>query len=255
MTETTLFPRSAGILLHPTSLPGPYGIGDLGDAAYRFVDWLESAGQSIWQILPLGPTSYGDSPYQTLSAFAGNPNLGLARMHLNAQDQVGLLLTGHGRRWIPPRLGTNHLITLTDALLELSTHEWADRQHRRQRLDRLVPLDAVVIAVSPLLNEAFSELLKPLLARGQQVDVIEPTYRLPADLQLSSRDNNGDPTLAWRVFEIEQHLRRRALMAMGASVSPWSSDEPIESTLLRLRRAQRAKLATVRAARPAQRGP
>jgi uncharacterized protein (DUF58 family) len=181
--------------------------------------------------------------------------IGLARMHLNAQDQVGLLLTGHGRRWIPPRLGTNHLITLTDALLELSTHEWADRQHRRQRLDRLVPLDAVVIAVSPLLNEAFSELLKPLLARGQQVDVIEPTYRLPADLQLSSRDNNGDPTLAWRVFEIEQHLRRRALMAMGASVSPWSSDEPIESTLLRLRRAQRAKLATVRAARPAQRGP
>jgi 4-alpha-glucanotransferase len=71
----TLFPRSSGILLHPTSLPGRYGIGDLGDKAYQFVDWLESTGQSIWQILPLGPTSYGDSPYQTLSAFAGNPNL------------------------------------------------------------------------------------------------------------------------------------------------------------------------------------
>lgn len=71
----TLFPRSSGILLHPTSLPGPYGIGDLGQPAYRFVDWLENAGQSVWQILPLGPTSYGDSPYQTLSAFAGNPNL------------------------------------------------------------------------------------------------------------------------------------------------------------------------------------
>ena len=70
-----LFPRSSGILLHPTSLPGRYGIGDLGESAYRFVDWLESTGQSIWQILPLGPTSYGDSPYQTLSAFAGNPNL------------------------------------------------------------------------------------------------------------------------------------------------------------------------------------
>ena len=68
-------PRSSGILLHPTSLPGPYGIGDLGDGAYRFVDWLEAQGQSIWQVLPLGPTSYGDSPYQTLSAFAGNPNL------------------------------------------------------------------------------------------------------------------------------------------------------------------------------------
>ncbi|MCU0511801.1 MAG: 4-alpha-glucanotransferase [Anaerolineae bacterium] len=71
----TLFPRSSGILLHPTSLPGRYGLGDLGENAFRFVDWLVSAGQSIWQILPLGPTSYGDSPYQTLSAFAGNPNL------------------------------------------------------------------------------------------------------------------------------------------------------------------------------------
>jgi 4-alpha-glucanotransferase len=70
-----LFPRSSGVLLHPTSLPGKYGIGDLGDSAYRFVDWLADHGQSIWQILPLGPTSYGDSPYQTLSAFAGNPNL------------------------------------------------------------------------------------------------------------------------------------------------------------------------------------
>lgn len=71
----TRLPRSSGILLHPTSLPGRYGIGDLGPAAYRFVDWLEAQGQSIWQVLPLGPTSYGDSPYQTLSAFAGNPNL------------------------------------------------------------------------------------------------------------------------------------------------------------------------------------
>jgi 4-alpha-glucanotransferase len=71
----TLFTRSSGVLLHPTSLPGRYGIGDLGEHAYRFVDWLQSAGQSIWQILPIGPTSYGDSPYQTLSAFAGNPNL------------------------------------------------------------------------------------------------------------------------------------------------------------------------------------
>ena len=71
----TLFPRSSGILLHPTSLPGRYGIGDLGEYAYRFVDWLHETGQTIWQVLPLGPTSYGDSPYQCLSAFAGNSNL------------------------------------------------------------------------------------------------------------------------------------------------------------------------------------
>ena len=71
----TLFPRSSGILLHPTSLPGKYGIGDLGEHAYRFVDWLHDTGQTVWQVLPLGPTSYGDSPYQCLSAFAGNTNL------------------------------------------------------------------------------------------------------------------------------------------------------------------------------------
>jgi 4-alpha-glucanotransferase len=69
------FPRSSGILLHPTSLPGPHGIGDLGDAAYRFVDFLADTGQRVWQVLPLGPTGYGDSPYQCFSAFAGNPLL------------------------------------------------------------------------------------------------------------------------------------------------------------------------------------
>ena len=69
------FPRRSGILLHPTSLPGRYGIGDLGDAAYEFVDFLAAAGQSYWQVLPLSPTGYGDSPYQSLSAFAGNPML------------------------------------------------------------------------------------------------------------------------------------------------------------------------------------
>lgn len=68
-------PRCSGILLHPASLHGPYGIGDLGAGAYRFVDWLAAQGQAVWQVLPLGPTSYGDSPYQTLSAFAGNSNL------------------------------------------------------------------------------------------------------------------------------------------------------------------------------------
>lgn len=66
------FPRSSGILLHPTSLPGPFGIGDLGDEAYRFADFLQAGGQSLWQVLPLGPTGYGDSPYACYSAFAGN---------------------------------------------------------------------------------------------------------------------------------------------------------------------------------------
>ncbi len=69
------FERASGILLHPTSLPGPYGIGEIGPQAYAWVDWLAEAGCGLWQILPLGPTSYGDSPYQCFSAFAGNPYL------------------------------------------------------------------------------------------------------------------------------------------------------------------------------------
>ncbi len=67
--------RSSGILLHPTSLPGEFGIGELGQEARNFLDFLVDAGQSRWQMLPLGPTSFGDSPYQSFSAFAGNPLL------------------------------------------------------------------------------------------------------------------------------------------------------------------------------------
>jgi 4-alpha-glucanotransferase len=67
--------RASGVLLHPTSLPGPYGIGDLGLQAYHFADWMGGAGLTVWQVLPLGPTGYGESPYQLFSAFAGNPLL------------------------------------------------------------------------------------------------------------------------------------------------------------------------------------
>jgi len=79
--------RGAGILLPVTSLPSPYGIGSFGKEAYAFVDFLEAAGQTYWQVLPLGPTSYGDSPYQSFSAFSGNPYL----IDLDLLIQQGLL--------------------------------------------------------------------------------------------------------------------------------------------------------------------
>ncbi len=69
------FERAAGILLHPTSLPGKYGIGTIGKNAYDFIRFLDSCGQKLWQVFPLGPTGYGDSPYQSFSTFAGNPLL------------------------------------------------------------------------------------------------------------------------------------------------------------------------------------
>ena len=84
--------RSSGILLHISSLPSPYGIGTFGRAAYDFVDQLARAGQGYWQVLPLGPTSYGDSPYQSFSAFAGNPYF----IDLDALCNEGLL----DRDWI-----------------------------------------------------------------------------------------------------------------------------------------------------------
>ena len=67
--------RAGGVILHPTSLPGPYGIGDIGPEAHRWIDTLAASGTGLWQVLPLGPTGYADSPYQCFSSFAGNPNL------------------------------------------------------------------------------------------------------------------------------------------------------------------------------------
>ncbi len=85
--------RSSGILLHPTSLPGAYGIGELGDEAFNFVDYLVAAKQTLWQILPLGPTGYGDSPYASFSSFAGNPLLISLRKLQQAGDISAETLT------------------------------------------------------------------------------------------------------------------------------------------------------------------
>lgn len=113
------FPRSSGVLLHPTSLPGRYGIGDLGDHAYRFVDALQAAGQSYWQVLPLGPTSYGDSPYQSLSTFAGNPNL----ISLDRLLQIGWLHPDDMRDmpdFPADRVDYGPVITFHDRLLDVA---------------------------------------------------------------------------------------------------------------------------------------
>src|SRR5579871_4489972 len=93
------FPRSTGILLHPASLPSRGGIGDFGPAAYQFLDFLASARQGLWQVLPLGPPANGNSPYSSTSAFAGNPLLislerlaghgWIDRSKLQAPDSVG----------------------------------------------------------------------------------------------------------------------------------------------------------------------
>ncbi len=91
--------RKAGILMHITSLPGPYGVGTMGKSAYAFLDFLHKSGQQTWQMLPLGPTGYGDSPYQSCSAYAGNPYLidldTLVRQHLLTKEEVSSVDWGH----------------------------------------------------------------------------------------------------------------------------------------------------------------
>ncbi len=99
-----MFERSSGILFHPTSLPGKYGIGTLGKEAYAFIDFLKKSKQKLWQIFPLGPTGYGDSPYQSFSSFAGNPYLIdfdlLIEAHLLSEEDLKDVSFGDNEEYI-----------------------------------------------------------------------------------------------------------------------------------------------------------
>lgn len=111
--------RSAGILLHPTSLPGKYGIGDLGKEAYGFIDLMVQAGQSLWQVFPLGPTGYGDSPYQCFSAFAGNPLL-ISPDKLNEQGLLTEEEINNLKEWSSDQVDFGAVIPYKTGLLELA---------------------------------------------------------------------------------------------------------------------------------------
>ena len=117
--------RVSGILLHPTSLPSPYGIGDLGDGAYEFVDFLEKTGQHLWQMLPLGPTGFGDSPYQSFSAFAGQPLLispgRLLEDHLLTEEDLEGM-----PEWDPRKVDYGEVILFKTGLLKKA---WAAFAH------------------------------------------------------------------------------------------------------------------------------
>lgn len=124
--------RASGVLLHPTSLPGPFGSGELGEHAFRWLDWLAEAGQRWWQVLPLGPTGYGDSPYQSFSSFAGNPNLiSLARLKeegwLTAEELAG---SPDGD---PLRIDFGPLIEFRAARLASAAERWLAAADAEQR--------------------------------------------------------------------------------------------------------------------------
>src|SRR5579862_2974544 len=115
-----LFPRSSGILLHPTSLPGRYGIGEPSRLWAEVADFLAAAGQKLWQVLPLGPTGYGESPYQCFSAWAGNPLLiGLER--LVEQGRLDASALAKAPKFSEDRVDFERLIPWKMALLESMT--------------------------------------------------------------------------------------------------------------------------------------
>ena len=120
--------KYTGILLHPVSLPGPYGIGELGDSAYRFIDFLERSGLNTWQVLPLGHTGFGDSPYQPFSAFAGQPLI----ISLDHLKKLRLLMDSDFRdmpNWNPEQISYGDLIEFKTRLLKLAYERFTDEDY------------------------------------------------------------------------------------------------------------------------------
>ncbi len=127
------FERSAGILLHPTSLPGRFGIGDLGAEAYNFTNFLESSGQKLWQVFPIGPTGFGDSPYQCFSAFAGNPLL----ISPEKLKDEGLLLESdieHVPNFNPSFIDFGGIIYYKHELFNTAFNNYKKRRHPSKNL-------------------------------------------------------------------------------------------------------------------------
>jgi 4-alpha-glucanotransferase len=117
--------KYAGILAHPTSFPSPYGIGDLGDGAYRFIDFLAKSGLNLWQVLPLGHTGFGDSPYQPFSSFAGQPLI----ISLDFLKRVNLLYDSDFQNmphWDPVKVEYGPLIEFKTGLLHLAYERFLD---------------------------------------------------------------------------------------------------------------------------------
>ena len=173
------FSRSSGILLHPTSLPGAYGIGELGPEAHAFADFLRDAGQHIWQVLPLGPTGYGDSPYQCFSAFAGNP-----------------------------------LLISMDGLVEHGYLAVSDLTNKPDFPDELVDFGAVIAWKLPLLRNAYENFRRS--ANADHEEFAEFRQRHAAwleDYALFMALKDAHNLAAWTEWEPELALRDPAALA------------------------------------------
>jgi 4-alpha-glucanotransferase len=183
------FPRAAGILLHPTSLPSRGGIGDFGPAAYQFADFSRSARQGLWQVLPLGPLGYGNSPYSSTSAFAGNP--------------------------------------LLISLERLASHGWIDQANSHLSSDsgRGSEYDQVFATKMPLLFEGgrgFVRRLRPARANALSVSV----RRTPGGWTTSSCSMRCARGKSWRAgMNGRQNLAHREAGAIERARKDWRTTE------------------------------
>jgi len=144
------FERASGILLHPTSFPGPFGAGDFGEEAHRFIDFLVASGQAFWQIMPLGPTGWGGSPYSSISAFAGNVNLvspaGLVSSGLLEPSDIE-----HPPDFEGASGDDSRIVAYRRGLLEKAFHQFKGRVQGDQELRR--DYDGVVADASSWLED------------------------------------------------------------------------------------------------------
>jgi len=185
------------------------------------------------------PTSKGELRRSIRAA------LGLARLHVGAQDPVGMMVVDTGFRWVKPGQGRMHMHRLTDVLLELSTRRWASQAFSIRAIERQIPKDAVVLAVSSLSSRRFRSLLTSLRARGQSLSVIEPVTYWPDHTVAKRGRHHFEPYNAWRVQSLYNQRERALLSQQGIPVIPWEEDQPIESVLLALRMSQRARSSVI----------
>jgi len=227
MGSVMLRHRVSGVLLHPTSLPGPYGIGDLGDEALRFVEWLERGRQSLWQILPLGPTGYGDSPYAARSSFAGNPLL----ISLDRLAEAGDLT--RDELIPPPSLGSGRIrfgevISWKLPLLRRAAERFLDRNSsdERERFEAFRQAEAWWLddfALYTAIGRHYTELSPPVYGAWNEVWERDLALRRPEALAAwrsrLDRPVRIEQVLQFRFFEqwraVREHANRRGIRIIG----------------------------------------
>lgn len=182
--------RSSGVLLHPTSLPGPFGIGDFGPEARRFVDYLAAAGQSFWQIMPLGPAGYGGSPYASTSAFAGNVNL-ISPEELVAAGLLDESDLHDAPSFAPDQVDQGKVIAYKRGLLDRAFHHFKARVHGDRELQG--DYDRVLAPASAWLDDyaLFAALKDDHDGGGWSTWAPALARRAPAALDAARRDLAG----------------------------------------------------------------